>query len=550
MGADSIGDVAVRSRFSSQTKGKEMSASTQELASRWKRLGGAMLDGLIIGVIAVPAVLVQVSRGQLSIDKDDFFIFFIDLAFFLALNGYLLAKNGQTLGKMLIGTRIVSNDDERILPFGRVVGLRFLPFFLMAHFPVSCLASLLEVLFIFRKDKRCLHDLIAGSKVVNTQRVQGKGARWAIGMLLAAYIIGIAGFLGFIVKDVREVNSNVRAILESNTEAMIILGSPIYMHWEANHENTYFPLLTEKFNFSYLVNGSKTDGTVHGAAIKDHGAWKIERIELTINSNGKRIDLSHKGQKQQLLQAVGASITSEGKIAENDQTVESPEGFTITIPKGYTYSKSAATSLVSLVAIDDANGSATPTISVLVSSLDVDLERFVDKVKSGVIAENQTTRFSDIQVVEAGRHKLYRIPMSYQRNGGLAKGGLVYFEKDNKVFILTYGTLDELYSKNEPVFEKIIHSFGPTDTVAAPAAKAPASVTPAIAPTLVAPAPDPVVVAAPAVASPIQPDHPLSIRSDSVKTATTRPMRHELSDLRGCLELRSNYAIAKCAGNP
>jgi uncharacterized RDD family membrane protein YckC len=150
-----------------------MSESTQELASRWKRLGGALLDSIIAMVIHFPVIIIsgvfkQLSQGQrLTIGQHIFFLFFA-IAVFLAVNGYLLAKHGQTVGKKLVGTRIVANDDEQILSFGRVFGLRYLPLFLIAKIPVfSKLFGIIDVLFIFRKDKRCIHDLIAGSKVVN-----------------------------------------------------------------------------------------------------------------------------------------------------------------------------------------------------------------------------------------------------------------------------------------------------------------------------------------------------------------------------------------------
>ena len=87
---------------------------------------------------------------------------------FLLLNGYLLAKQGQTIGKKMVGTRIVSNADESLLSLGQVFGLRYLPMYLIALIPlVGNVVTLADCLFIFRKDKRCIHDIIAGTKVVN-----------------------------------------------------------------------------------------------------------------------------------------------------------------------------------------------------------------------------------------------------------------------------------------------------------------------------------------------------------------------------------------------
>ena len=150
-----------------------MSESTRELASRWKRLGGALLDSLIAIAVTLPVMMVagvfeQITQGQQrTIGQRVFFLFF-GLAVFLVINGYLLAKRGQTVGKKLVGTRIVTNTVGQILSLGKVFGLRYLPLSVIAQIPiVGSLFCLADILFIFRKDKRCIHDLIAGTKVVN-----------------------------------------------------------------------------------------------------------------------------------------------------------------------------------------------------------------------------------------------------------------------------------------------------------------------------------------------------------------------------------------------
>ena len=150
-----------------------MTEFTQDLASRWKRLGGTILDGLISSVIIFPIVMMsgifqQIRQGQeMSTGQSISFALF-GFVVFLLINGYLLAKQGQTVGKKIVGTRIVSADDGEILPVGKVIGLRYLPIFVIGQLPIiGSFFSLLDALFIFRGDKRCIHDLIAGSKVVD-----------------------------------------------------------------------------------------------------------------------------------------------------------------------------------------------------------------------------------------------------------------------------------------------------------------------------------------------------------------------------------------------
>ena len=150
-----------------------MEESTQTLASRWKRLGGALLDGLIMTAIVVPLMWItgmfgQLAQGQPITLGQSAFLFVLGWGVFLAVNGYLLANKGQTVGKRVAGTRMVSHTDGQLLPLVKLFGLRYLVVGLIAHIPfLGGLFSLVDVLFIFREDRRCIHDLIAGTKVVD-----------------------------------------------------------------------------------------------------------------------------------------------------------------------------------------------------------------------------------------------------------------------------------------------------------------------------------------------------------------------------------------------
>lgn len=147
--------------------------STQELASRWKRFGGALIDGLItlavtLPVMAITGVLKQTQQGHPMTIGQRVFFFIFSIAVFLVIQGYLLAKHGQTVGKKLVGSRIARITDGQIFSIGPLLGLRYLPLWVIYQIPfVGVIFSLADVLFIFRKDKRCIHDLIAGSQVVN-----------------------------------------------------------------------------------------------------------------------------------------------------------------------------------------------------------------------------------------------------------------------------------------------------------------------------------------------------------------------------------------------
>ncbi len=142
-----------------------------ELAGRGLRFGGAIIDGLVAMMIMLPAMYMfgyweRAMVGEQSIT--DLLLFSV-LGFvtFVAVQGYLLANHGQTIGKRILGTRIVSIDDDSILPFWKVITLRYLPVQAVNVIPViGPIFGLVDSLAIFREDHRCIHDLIAGTKVI------------------------------------------------------------------------------------------------------------------------------------------------------------------------------------------------------------------------------------------------------------------------------------------------------------------------------------------------------------------------------------------------
>ena len=88
---------------------------------------------------------------------------------FVLLHGYYLKIGGQTIGKKIVGIRIADLDNN-IPTLAKILGLRYLPIQVVALIPiVGVLCTLADVLFIFRQDRRCIHDLIAGTRVVKVK---------------------------------------------------------------------------------------------------------------------------------------------------------------------------------------------------------------------------------------------------------------------------------------------------------------------------------------------------------------------------------------------
>jgi uncharacterized RDD family membrane protein YckC len=89
----------------------------------------------------------------------------------VVLQVWLLAVRGQNLGMILTGIRVVRQADGQPAGFLHGSVLRFLVPVSLLFIPwgVSVIGFIflcVDYCFLFRDDRRCLHDLIADTKVV------------------------------------------------------------------------------------------------------------------------------------------------------------------------------------------------------------------------------------------------------------------------------------------------------------------------------------------------------------------------------------------------
>jgi uncharacterized RDD family membrane protein YckC len=90
----------------------------------------------------------------------------MDFLLFLVLHAFLLVRRGQTIGKAILGLRIVRSDGSKPAPF-RLIGVRYGLFYALMIVPMAGVAVMLvDVLLIFRKSRQCLHDSAADTIVV------------------------------------------------------------------------------------------------------------------------------------------------------------------------------------------------------------------------------------------------------------------------------------------------------------------------------------------------------------------------------------------------
>jgi uncharacterized RDD family membrane protein YckC len=80
---------------------------------------------------------------------------------------YLVSTRGQTLGKRFFGIRIVRASDGSNPGFARAWLLRALVPGIIGLLPmIGSVFTIVNYCFIFRADRRCLHDLLADTRVV------------------------------------------------------------------------------------------------------------------------------------------------------------------------------------------------------------------------------------------------------------------------------------------------------------------------------------------------------------------------------------------------
>lgn len=96
---------------------------------------------------------------------------------FFVLHGFLLQQYGQTIGKRIMGIAIVTMDNQKPAFFMLIIQ-RYLSQWVMGMVPViGILLRLVDILAIYRADRRCIHDHLAKTKVIDLKipvTTQGK----------------------------------------------------------------------------------------------------------------------------------------------------------------------------------------------------------------------------------------------------------------------------------------------------------------------------------------------------------------------------------------
>lgn len=144
------------------------------LATPGERFLGALIDGLINipiailiwgGLFLIGVIGSWQDMGKIGISYS-ILISVLSFALVMAIQWKFLKATGQTIGKKVAKTRIVTMDGRKPeitdLIFKRYAFMSFIGLIPL----VGGILSLVNVLLVFKSDRRCLHDMIAGTQVV------------------------------------------------------------------------------------------------------------------------------------------------------------------------------------------------------------------------------------------------------------------------------------------------------------------------------------------------------------------------------------------------
>jgi uncharacterized RDD family membrane protein YckC len=151
-------------------------------ASRGARFAAAIVDGLpmlVVGIVFVASMGWSAFASYRNGDPSALFenmswtpvvVAALAMVAVYVYSAVLVYRLGQTIGKSMLGIRVVRMDGSRVT-FARFVFVRFLPLVILGLIPVvgRFLTNLVDPLLIFRGSSRCLHDNIADTKVVTAE---------------------------------------------------------------------------------------------------------------------------------------------------------------------------------------------------------------------------------------------------------------------------------------------------------------------------------------------------------------------------------------------
>ena len=145
----------------------------ERLAGRGRRLVATLIDMVLVPALSVLLIMITGVMEHAEDYRNAMWVlwaFLLAVLSYLLLNGYWLFTRGQTVGKRVMRIAIVDAASGERAPFWKLIGIRALAFPLLFTVisPFLAWLPIVDHLFVLRKNRRCVHDLAAGTSVVET----------------------------------------------------------------------------------------------------------------------------------------------------------------------------------------------------------------------------------------------------------------------------------------------------------------------------------------------------------------------------------------------
>ena len=144
-------------------------------AGRVRRLFAAGIDFAVVAIVAFCVMWpLGIFEHQEAYVPTQFVmrLFLLIFCTYVVVNGWLMHKHGQTLGKRTLGLRVMGNTDGQLLPLWKqlvryftILGLLAISALVPGAIVLLLVLAVIDLLFMFAPKRRCLHDYLVGSAV-------------------------------------------------------------------------------------------------------------------------------------------------------------------------------------------------------------------------------------------------------------------------------------------------------------------------------------------------------------------------------------------------
>ena len=154
------------------------------LASRGTRFAARLIDnvipiGLVVLLVDAEAMFASPGLpgyGDFSMALRELSQMVVILGIFTVLQWVLISFTGQSIGKKLLGIKIITDTNEEVGFVSGVVLREWVIGFLSGLPFVGIIIAVADAIVIFGESQSCIHDMIASTKVVTTESLHEREA--------------------------------------------------------------------------------------------------------------------------------------------------------------------------------------------------------------------------------------------------------------------------------------------------------------------------------------------------------------------------------------